>query len=154
MELDSAWTIWAHLPHDQDWSMASYTPIMRVSTVPELWGIVNVLPVGLMTDMMLFLMKDDTKPIWEDPMNSQGGYFSYKVTNKNVGDAWRALMLRIAGGTLSTDETFYQGITGISISPKKGFCIIKLWMNKIFTSAASVNSPFLVASECRFIAHK
>ena len=114
MALDSAWTIWAHLPHEQDWSMASYTPIMRVTTACELWGLIQLLPQALMTDMMLFLMKDDTKPIWEDPVNSQGGYFSYKVMNKNVGEAWKSLMLRVGGGTLSDDAEFNATVTGVS----------------------------------------
>lgn len=154
MALDSAWTIWAHLPHEQDWSMASYTPIMRVTTACELWGLIQLLPQALITDLMLFLMKDDTKPIWEDPVNSQGGYFSYKVMNKNVGEAWKALMLRVGGGTLSDDAEFNKTVTGVSISPKKGFCIIKLWMGtKRFTNPSNVTSPYLVAAESRFSAH-
>lgn len=154
MAFDSAWTMWAHLPHEQDWSMASYTPIMRVSRVCELWGVIQVLPPALITDIMLFVMRNDTKPIWEDPLNMQGGYFSYKVLNKNTVEAWKALMMRVVGETVSTNQEFMNSITGISISPKKGFCIIKIWMgDQRFTNPASVISPYLVATESRFTAH-
>ena len=29
------WVLWAHLPHDTDWSVTSYTKIMEVNTMEE-----------------------------------------------------------------------------------------------------------------------
>ena len=35
---------------------------------------------------------------------------------------------RVVGGSISKDKKFIEKITGITISPKKSFCIIKIWM--------------------------
>lgn len=148
------WVLWAHLPHDQDWSMSSYTSIMPSTTVEELWGVAHALPPALLCGCMVFFMRDGINPIWEDPLNKNGGYFSYKVVNKNAPEAWRVLMLRVAGETLTNSTPFNQAITGISISPKKGFCIIKVWMtSKQFSSPDPIACLHLKPSEGRFKAH-
>ena len=30
------WVLWAHLPHDTDWSIGSYTLIMNVDTLEQM----------------------------------------------------------------------------------------------------------------------
>ena len=77
---------------------------------------------------MLFMMKKGINPTWEDPKNRDGGCFSYKVSNKNVAKTWSELTYRIVGGTISMKSDFVKCVTGITISPKKNFCIIKIWM--------------------------
>ena len=52
---------------------------------------------------MLFLMKDGIAPTWEDPKNKNGGYFSYKVSNKNVKETWRDLSFLLMGNSISKD---------------------------------------------------
>jgi len=74
-------------------------------------------------------MRDGVKPTWEDPKNRDGGCFSYKVSNKNVGEVWRELSYSMVGETLSKQNTFVNCVTGITISPKKNFCVIKIWMS-------------------------
>ena len=76
---------------------------------------------------MLFLMKDGIYPTWEDPKNKDGGCFSYKISNKIVVDAWKNLSYTLIGNKLSEDKDFKDNITGITISPKKNFCILKIW---------------------------
>ncbi len=69
-------------------------------------------------------MKDGITPTWEDSKNRNGGCFSYKVSNKNVYDAWRDLTYVLIGETISSISAFVNAVTGIIISPKKNFCII------------------------------
>ena len=78
---------------------------------------------------MLFLMRKDINPIWEDPKNRNGGCFSYKISNKNVYNVWKDLSYILSGETISNDPKFASQVTGITISPKKAFCIIKIWMS-------------------------
>ena len=78
---------------------------------------------------MLFIMKEGIKPTWEDPKNRNGGCFSYKVSNKNVYKVWKDLTYVVAGETISKNTGFVSCVTGITISPKKNFCIIKIWMS-------------------------
>jgi hypothetical protein len=86
-------------------------------------------PDPLIKACMLFVMKDGIAPMWEDPKNRNGGSFSYKVSNKNVCEVWRELNYVLVGETISNTSSFVNCVTGITISPKKNFCIIKIWMS-------------------------
>lgn len=127
--LPEKWVLWAHLPHNIDWSLSSYIPIMTITYVEEMITLTHMLPETLITNCMLFLMRDGVQPMWEDVNNKQGGCFSYKIMNKQVPDLWKELSYCIAGNSLTQDIKFNQSIMGLSISPKKSFCILKVWMN-------------------------
>ena len=126
--LSDKWTLWAHLPHNTDWSLQSYIPIFTFKTVEETIAVTETLPAILVENCMLFMMRDGIKPAWEDPKNRNGGCFSYKVSNKNIYKVWKDLTYVVVGGTISKQSGFVNCVTGITISPKKNFCIIKIWM--------------------------
>jgi len=126
--LKSKWNLWAHLPQDPDWTVKSYKKIYQFKNVEEAIGITESLPDGLVKNCMLFIMKDGISPMWEDPKNRNGGCFSYKVSNKNVFEVWRDLTYVLIGETVSSNIPFVNSVTGITISPKKNFCIVKIWM--------------------------
>lgn len=128
-KLSDSWTLWAHLPHDIDWSITSYKNIYTITTVEEAISITETLSEVLVKNCMLFLMRTGIKPIWEDPKNRHGGCFSYKVANKSVYEVWRELSYVLVGDTISKTASASANVTGITISPKKNFCIIKVWMN-------------------------
>ena len=89
-------------------------------------------------------MLDGVKPTWEDPKNRDGGCFSYKVMNKSVSKVWKELTYVVAGKTISNVSTFVNCVTGITISPKKNFCIIKIWMMN-----CSNQNPNVVTSDLK-----
>jgi hypothetical protein len=147
-KLSDKWTLWAHLPHDTDWSINSYKPIYTFGTVEQTIAVTETLPEILVKNCMLFLMRDGIMPMWEDPRNREGGCFSYKVVNKSVYDVWKELTYVVVGGSVSKQSSFVENVTGITISPKKNFCIIKIWMKNcanqnpgIVTSDVSGLSP-------------
>jgi hypothetical protein len=142
--LEDNWCLWAHLPHDTDWSMNSYKPIYTFSTLEETIAITETLPEALVKNCMLFLMRDGVKPMWEDPKNRNGGCFSYKVSNKQVYHVWKELSYVLVGNTISKDSSFVANVTGITISPKKNFCIIKIWM-----STCANQNPAIVTAEVK-----
>jgi hypothetical protein len=96
--------------------------------VEETIAVTETLPDVLVKNCMLFLMRDGIKPIWEDPQNRNGGCFSYKVLNKNVYEVWKELTYSVVGDFISHNHSFVSAVSGITISPKKNFCIIKIWM--------------------------
>jgi hypothetical protein len=101
-------------------------------------------------------MKEGVMPIWEDPKNRNGGCFSYKVSNKNVCEVWRDLSYVLAGDTISKNASFVSNVTGITISPKKNFCIIKVWMTNCANQNASIvatDVKGLVSQGCLFKKH-
>lgn len=155
-KLSDKWTLWAHLPHDTDWSINSYKKIYNTSTVEETIAIMETLPQILVQNCMLFLMREGIKPIWEDEKNRNGGCFSYKVANKNVYEVWKELSYVVVGGTVSEQNNFVNKVTGITISPKKNFCIIKIWMNDCSNQNPNIvnqNIKGLTAQGCLFKKH-
>ena len=154
-KLSDKWTLWAHLPHNTDWSLNSYIPISTFSTVEDTIAVTESLPPILVENCMLFMMKKGINPIWEDPKNRNGGCFSYKVLNKNVAKAWSELTYRIVGGSICNNSSFVKSVTGITISPKKNFCIIKIWMTNCDHQNPSVILPVkgLQVHGCLFKKH-
>ena len=144
--LSDKWTIWAHLPHDTDWSMKSYKKIFTVSTVEEAIAITETLPPILVQNCMLFWMREGIKPTWEDPKNRNGGCFSYKVVNKTVFESWKELTYCTLGNTISKQMSFVDKVTGFTISPKKNFCIVKIWM-----ADCTNQNPAIVTNEIKGI---
>jgi hypothetical protein len=154
--LNDEWKLWAHLPHDTDWSINSYKHVFTFRTVEDTIAITESLPEVLVNNCMLFVMKTGIAPIWEDVCNRDGGCFSYKILNKNVYKVWKELTYTLAGGSISTNPEFVKNVTGITISPKKKFCIIKIWMtNCKFQNPATITSDveWIVPQGCLFKKH-
>jgi hypothetical protein len=103
---------------------------------------------------MLFLMRKGIYPTWEDPSNINGGCFSFKINNKMVYNTWKSLSYVLLGETLTT-ETMSSTITGITISPKKNFCIIKIWISNCDNTQPSLLTDIdgLNKSTCLFKKH-
>ena len=99
--LSDEWCLWAHLPHDTDWSLNSYKIIYTMKTVEEAVAINEALPPRLVNNCMLFIMRKGITPLWEDSKNRSGGCFSYKVSNKSVHECWKTLTYNLVGECLS-----------------------------------------------------
>ena len=127
-KLYDKWTLWAHLPHDTNWTFESYIPILTFDSVHAIIMLLETIPEEMITNCMLFIMRDGIKPMWEDPKNIKGGCFSYKITNKSVSSFWKNLSYSLVGESLTDDINVRPGINGITISPKKNFCIVKIWL--------------------------
>jgi translation initiation factor 4E len=128
-KLQDVWTLWAHLPHDVDWSEKSYKQIISLDSVEGCIGVMDTIPEKMIVNCMLFIMRRGILPQWEDPKNVNGGCFSYKIPNKNVPQAWKELSYLLLGETLTDNKGLLKTINGITISPKKNFCILKIWLS-------------------------
>lgn len=150
------WNYYYHLPNDKNWSVDSYKIIMsNISTLEELMGMNELMTDNIIKNCMLFVMRAGVTPMWEDPQNRQGGCFSYKVTNKVVTQVWRKLMYLLCGYTLTIDPTHMDLVNGVTISPKRGFCIVKIWMKdcSLQDPAVITNIDQLLRNGCLFKAH-
>ena len=155
-QLNNKWNLWAHLPHDTDWTVNSYKSIYKFKTVEDAVAITETLPEMLVKNCMLFVMKDGITPVWEDPKNREGGCFSYKVSNKNVYEVWKDLTYILVGESISSNTAFVNNVTGITISPKKNFCIIKIWMtNCVYQNPTMVSGDIngITPQGCLFKKH-
>ena len=153
--LSDTWILWAHLPHDTDWSIKSYTKIFEFNTLEQAVTITEMLPPKLIINCMLFLMRKGINPIWEDERNRNGGCFSYKIINKDVPGAWKQMSYLLVGETMSDNVNMLSHINGITISPKKNFCIMKVWVaNCLFQDATVIRDVEGVSSHgCLFKRH-
>lgn len=125
------WAFWAHLPHDTDWSLKSYIKICELYSVENVLSLIEHVPEKMIQNCMLFVMRKNINPTWEDPMNSKGGCFSFKITNKHIYKIWNQVLCALTGETISNDTKFLECVNGITLSPKKSFCILKIWMKNI-----------------------
>ena len=142
--LNNNWCLWGHMPHNTDWSIASYINISTFQTVEDTIAITETLTDVLVKNCMLFVMKKNIAPVWEDPQNRNGGFFSYKISNKIVYDVWKKLTYALVGETLCVEHSNFRLVTGISVSPKKDFCIIKIW-----TSSPTHQNPKMFISDIK-----
>ena len=140
-KLARQWTVWGHLPHDTDWSIKSYKEVYELNTVEDTIALIESLPEVLVINCMLFIMRKGIIPVWEDVNNRKGGCFSYKIANKQVYNIWKDLTYMLVGETLSENKDFVKTITGITISPKKSFCIMKIW-----TSTCEYQNPNIITT--------
>ena len=127
-ELSDKWVVWAHLPHDTNWTVQSYKRLLGFNTAEDAVALYENTPEDVVRNCMLFLMRSHVQPVWEDPANRDGGCFSFKVPNRSVVTAWKQLCYAIIGGSVCEDAAVYRDICGATISPKKAFCIIKVWL--------------------------
>ena len=141
--LHGKWHFYYHLPHDKNWGLSSYTVIMdSIDTVEKVITLNESINENVVKNCMLFVMKKGIAPMWEDVQNARGGCFQYKIMNKNVPDVWKECIYALVGGTLSENRAFVGTITGFTSSPKKDFCIFKLW-----TSTCTNQNPMVVTNE-------
>jgi hypothetical protein len=126
--LNNNWTCWIHYQNDNIWTLDRYQKITTLVTLKDAVLFIENLDEDIIKKSMLFFMKDSILPLWESEDNINGGCFSYKISNINIVNIFKILLYKIIGNTLSSDENTSNNINGISISPKKNFCIIKIWM--------------------------
>jgi hypothetical protein len=77
---------------------------------------------------MFFIMREHIQPLWEDPLNKDGGCFSFKVNKPDAGQFWFKLGSLLLGGTLGKTHEIDSKICGISMSPKRNYCILRVWV--------------------------
>jgi hypothetical protein len=134
------WNLYYHLPHDKNWDLSSYKIISgTMDTAEQVIAINEGLPENVVKHCMLFVMRVGITPMWEDPKNRNGGCFSFKVANKQVPAVWKSLFYALCGETLCIEKRYNSMINGITISPKKSFCIIKIWLEN-----CSVQDPGII----------
>ena len=128
-KLNDKWTFYYHLPDDKQWDLSSYKHVIKdINSLEQLMTVNEKIPEKIVKYCMLFVMRSGISPMWEDKQNRDGGCFSFKVSNKLVYNVWKQLFYSLCGETLCKDALHSKNVNGITISPKKSFCIIKVWL--------------------------
>jgi hypothetical protein len=146
--LNDTWTLWAHLPHDTNWDLNSYKKITDINCIEQILDIEKIFPETMIKNCMLFCMRQNISPTWEDPNNREGGSFSFKINNVDIYKIWNELLMTLLSEMLIKEEILNKNINGITISPKKNFCILKIWMRDIsIQNVKLLNIPNIIDSK-------
>lgn len=125
--LNDVWAWYFHDPHDPQWTFDRYTRLGESSTVEEVLAYNDILRDSI-PHGMFFVMREHIFPCWDDPSNLGGATVSLKILKDNVHRDWESIVCRIVGETFMKDGALAQSVNGLSISPKRSFCIVKIWM--------------------------
>jgi len=126
--LRNNWTYYLHLHDTREWNLESYNKILSFNSVDNAILLNDEIHYDLIKKSMMFLMKENINPMWEDENNKKGGCFSFKVLNKDIEDVWKKVYFHVIGTSVTKNKSHYEHINGITLSPKKKFCILKIWM--------------------------
>jgi hypothetical protein len=151
--LNDKWDLYYHLPQNSNWDLSSYTIIQKsINTAETVKLLSEHIHSNIVKHCMLFAMRTGITPMWEDARNRNGGYFSYKVSNKHVYEVWKHLFTMVCGETLCVNPNHNKHINGITLSPKKQFCIVKIWLDGIDIQDPNsiVSIPNLLKQGCLF----
>jgi|TARA_Y100000816_G_scaffold290501_1_gene279342 hypothetical protein len=153
--LQNKWTFYLHLHDTREWNLESYKKILRFNSVENAILLNDEIHYDLIKKSMMFLMKEDIKPMWEDVHNQQGGCFSFKVLNKDIEQVWKHVYFSVIGNTITKRKVDHSKINGITLSPKKKFCILKIWMKDCALKDPSIfiAIPNLSNEGCLFKKH-
>ena len=125
-KFENKWNLWYHSLKD-DWTINGYKRIYTIENIKDYWKLYNNWDkLGTINNKHFFIMMNDITPIWEDDNNINGACYSFKISNKIICNIWKNISYNLVSeNLLNNNETI---INGISISPKKYFCILKIWI--------------------------
>ncbi|EDV25828.1 expressed hypothetical protein [Trichoplax adhaerens] len=103
--------------------------IMAVDTIQGFWSVYDHIPKvsSIKLRSSYFLMRNETRPIWEDPVNRNGGSYKTRCIKENTEDVWRELLLASIGEQFSKDLKPYDDICGVSISIREKSDVVQIW---------------------------
>jgi len=120
-----SWTLYFHDPEDSSWSPESYKKIGTFTHFSSFWGAMKAISSERFLAGMFFLMKDPFLPLWEHRSNIHGGSYCIKVAESSAHEIFQRYAAAASLNMVASDPK--NTIVGVTISPKKGFHILKLW---------------------------
>jgi hypothetical protein len=155
-KLQYTWVLWYHDPENKDYSLDSYIKVADFSTPQQFWTVVDSVPKEAWECGMFFFMRRGFKPIWECPENEAGGAWSKKIEAAQAHTSFIDLMVHSIANELLINRK--ETLSGLSISPKGQFHIIKIWNTTTTVSEKSYLNPkltyFKVTDDVTYTAHK
>jgi len=127
--LNDSWTLYFHDPMDDNWTHSGYKKLFTTRTISEFWMMYTEVS-SCLQDGMFFVMRDPIFPKWNDDDNKRGGFLSIKILKEKMPSFCEKLLLDLVNESLLIDKykEYSDKINGVSVSPKKNFCIVKIWL--------------------------
>ena len=150
--LKNKWVLWYHSLKNKSWDNKSYIKVIEIKSLYDYKLLEEIMRINHLQNGMFFLMKNDIFPTWEDPKNRMGGCISFKYDN-NILNEWLKILLVCITEDLSE---YNNEINGLSISPKKEFNIVKVWIKddkKDYRILIKEYEPFMKLDKCIYKKH-
>ena len=155
-KFQTSWILWYHDPENHDYSLNGYVRIADLTTPQQFWSVVESIPKDAWECGMFFFMKAGYKPLWECPENENGGSWSKKVDITHIHQVFIDLMVHCVTNELLIKQK--DILTGITVSPKGQFSIVKIWNNTTAIHERScINNKmptFSIGDDVTYTAHK
>jgi len=135
LPLQFRWSLWYSPPREIDndnkkWNQERVKQIVEFGTVEEFWRVFNNLapPSNLQDGSDLHLFRSGVSPAWEDPFNTKGGTWTYRISKDDVthkiDSTWFNSVLTMIGDNFD-DADDICGLV-VSIRPKTNR--VQLWI--------------------------
>eukprot|EP01121_Diplochlamys_sp_Union-15-3_P011592 TRINITY_DN3376_c0_g1_i2.p1 TRINITY_DN3376_c0_g1~~TRINITY_DN3376_c0_g1_i2.p1 ORF type:complete len:182 (-),score=25.99 TRINITY_DN3376_c0_g1_i2:67-612(-) len=132
--LQNKWSFWKGPTQiAEDYDNQSLKELCHFDTVQTFWECFNSLPPvkKLLPKYSYHLMKKGVEPLWEDPENVGGGFWTLRISKKNTDVAWRELVFAIIGEHFASVLTKGDDIMGITVSIRcRDNDIVQIWNKK------------------------
>ena len=119
------WTLYFHSPEETKWTLNTFINLGPMKTWREFWTVIEALKVECLSDGMFFMMRNPSPPLWESSQNIRGGCYSFRYQKKDAHNIYLNYIIGAMLGSITLNPE--NRINGITISPKRGFNIIKVW---------------------------
>ena len=134
------WSVWTHSVSNNSWDLSSYNKIFTINNLYDYIYLASIINNNLLLKHMFFIMRNNILPLWESEDNKNGCTYSFKVPFKLVKPELDLIIYKCISESISKDTNNYKNINGLSIVPKKSFCIVKLWFRSSNTSLKDINT--------------
>ena len=141
-----SWTLYFHSPDETKWTLNTFISMGAMKTWRDFWTIMDGLQLEYLSNGMFFLMRDPYPPLWESHHHIRGGCYSFRCQKAEAPDIYINHIIAVMMNVLTDPK---NQINGLSISPKRGFNIIKAWNNNAagFCKPADINTTFSTIRE-------
>ena len=140
-----SWTLYFHSPEETKWTLNTFISLGSMKKWEDFWITIDALTTESLSDGMFFMMRDPSPPLWESHHHIRGGCYSFRCQKKDAAETYLNYIIASMLGSLTGHNE--NRINGISISPKRGFNIVKVWNidAQKFNSPSNLNSNVCVS---------
>ena len=129
------WTLYIKI-NNSDWKKGNFKKIYRITTIKDMWQVLNNIPETLTGLTNIFFMENDIVPLWEldKPLWSKGGCWSTIIKENHWFEAMKEVCMVVFGES-QFDDSEVKGICIVPVNPNH--CILKLWVT---TTSANIGT--------------
>lgn len=130
--LQTAWTFWLDkaIPGiTVEEYTADLTKIYTVKTVQCFWAVFNNIPNAgsKRIKCSYHLMRDERYPLWEEPINENGGTWRLKCHKSDTEKVWKEVVVAAIGEQFAECVADGDDVCGVTVSIRDKDDLIQIW---------------------------